>query len=370
MFLSPAIDRYMQTEQALQQQSDPINAGAMKGIDAAKSSMSLTPMIKRPSPWGRMMSSTAANVRTPEPGTGRAGMLQSIAQAMGPGMQAYYNAEDQNNAIEMQLAQMQHKQMEAEQERAFRQRQLDETRRYHDLVIGEKNREQKAQEDALKEVNEANPNDVIRRPITSYTKAERGKYMSFALEKLKTKNAVESTLREAEDIAKLVSDNPHLYGSARAILTAPDSSEGIFGALKSATKNASLSKKDRHALEMLAKKQLKLVQNQILSAKGSNPTNMYKEVLMHSSPDARFLPETINAILEDIRKEYSPMLQDIHDAQELIGKGVVVVRPAYQQPAKAHQAAAQDVQQAPQMDAPFTEDDYQQALRELSGGQQ
>lgn len=184
--LSPAIDRYVATEQMLQQQ-DPVSSGASKGLDAAKMSMSLTPQIRRPSPWGRMMAATGAAMKPPTPGTGTAGMLQSIAQAMGPGMQAYHQAQDTNTAIDMKLMEMMRKQQEDEVERKYRNDVLAETKRYHDLAIGEKNREQKLAEEAHRKANEEiKSGEIVKRPITTYTKAERDRLMKDALETRKT----------------------------------------------------------------------------------------------------------------------------------------------------------------------------------------
>jgi hypothetical protein len=132
------MNRYMATQEAIQPQGqDAIGMGAARGIDAARTSLSLTPNISRPSAMARAIGGGAAAFKAPQPGTGQAGMLNSIAQAMGPAMQEYYREMDTRNALEMQMAEAQQKQQNEMMDRDYRQQVLGETSRHHRAIEAE-----------------------------------------------------------------------------------------------------------------------------------------------------------------------------------------------------------------------------------------
>lgn len=129
--ISPAIDKYVQTEEFLNRGKDPVGDGALKGIEAAKSSLSLSPILRRPPPVARAISGGAAAFQPPTPGAGSAGMLQSIAQAMGPAMQEYYKELDTRQALQMHMAEAEQKQQNQLAEQMYRQSHLQEQIRHN-----------------------------------------------------------------------------------------------------------------------------------------------------------------------------------------------------------------------------------------------
>ena len=132
------MNRYMATQEAIQPQGqDAIGQGAARGIDAARTSLSLTPNISRPSAMARAIGGGAAAFKAPQPGTGQAGMLNSIAQAMGPAMQEYYKEIDTRNALQMQMAEAEQEQQNKMMDREYRQQVLGETSRHHRAIEAE-----------------------------------------------------------------------------------------------------------------------------------------------------------------------------------------------------------------------------------------
>lgn len=328
--ISPAMARYAQIEAGLNQGKDPVGNGALKGIEAAKSSLSLSPLLRRPPPVARAISGGAAAFQPPAPGTGRAGMLQSIAQAMGPAMQEYYKEMDTRQALELEMAAREQKQQNELAEQAYRQSVLGETSRHHQAMEqharnteGRLSKEER-QAAQIEELQAGLPQGAV--PIMAYGLGTQSELMkdlkSRILSGTKAKNMVE--------IARQIKAETNKYPDmstdyARALLHEGKGAPGFMDVMK-----LKLMDKDKKAsLEKVQKLKSKLILNHIEGKSGKLATDMLKTFISNISPGYELGKEAIDKISDDIIEEYQPIYRDAHVAREAI-KGRYYVPPHLQ----------------------------------------
>ncbi len=298
--ISPAMTRYAQIEAGLNQGQDPISNGASKGIDAAKSSLNLTPMrINRPSGVGRGIASLAANMKTPQPGTGRAGMLESIANAMGPAMESYYGAQDQNNEIEFKLAEMQQKQLQDAEERQHRKDVLEETKRAHSLQYGDSIDIKREESELKKRLGDG---------VELFDKYPPNSRRRMAMEKDvidwtdKANNAADA-VRAIEGMRDIFARNRKLWGTVDiALLNKHLHDPNIINTL---AVRAAIPKKDLADFQELATyaKELLVANSKDVAAKG---LNVFMEKRMSAAiPDLNTVPEAANKMLDHLEAPHA-----------------------------------------------------------------
>lgn len=249
--LSPAIDRYNAIQGALnQQQGDPIGNGAMKGMDAAKSSLSLSPpQMNRATPMARGISSLMGNMQTPQPGTGSAGMLQSIAQAMGPAMQSYYNAQDTDAAIQMKQQEAMQQQEQDLLKMALSQQTRNAQNDYHNRHLAETSRHNQAMEQlgggqrqqGLMGVPETGIEALDSLPVLDKkSKTDTLKKINASSTLLSEVNNIERKLAEFEALTEGSTFDP--FGPGSSITNKVKDAAGYFGGNEQLDKERTLRK--------------------------------------------------------------------------------------------------------------------------------
>jgi len=116
---------------------NPTGKGAAAAIEAARTSMALSPGQQKKA-LGRGLVQFAASRPTPQPGTGFRGALASIAEAMPHAVNAYQNEMDRQELLNLELMKMEQQQEKGQMEKLFalmqRQDQMEETKRHHQMM--------------------------------------------------------------------------------------------------------------------------------------------------------------------------------------------------------------------------------------------
>ena len=129
-----------QADGALGGTNSPISNGALTAIRSVKQSLAMDEAEKRRA-LGLGIMGLGSALSKPGYGQGLSGMLGAVNAGFSPAIQAYLN---EQNRVEQQNANILKTAMDAEDkqaERDFRERQLQETKRYHNIMGTLRNRE-------------------------------------------------------------------------------------------------------------------------------------------------------------------------------------------------------------------------------------
>src|SRR5271154_7097848 len=311
--ISPAMNRYMATQQAIQPQGqDAIGQGAARGIDAARTSLSMTPNISRPSAMARAIGGGAAAFKAPQPGTGQAGMLNSIAQAMGPAMQEYYREMDTRNALEMQMAEAQQKQQNEMMDRDYRQQVLGETSRHHramehyhesrNPVVLESPRRAQLMQAGILPANAG--------PLFEEMKSDERKIRQKELSERKNRYIpAEENINNFKQADVIFKEHPNLWRNPQVILAAAEK-PGLANQFFS-----SFSAKDKAAAQKLSKLMGDIALNEIKKFPGVK-TDLVKKTIMKTLADGFTTPEAWELIRDKNIKKNERTLIDSKMAHE------------------------------------------------------
>ena len=131
-----------QADGALGGSNSPISNGALTAIRSVKQSLAMDDAEKRRA-LGLGIMGLGSALSKPGYGQGLSGMLGAVNAGFSPAIQAYLN---EQNRVEQQNANVLKTVMDAQDKQAdrdYRERQLDETKRYHDLLAQAKDKESK-----------------------------------------------------------------------------------------------------------------------------------------------------------------------------------------------------------------------------------
>lgn len=205
-----------QADGALGGTNSPISNGALTAIRSVKQSLAMDEAEKRRA-LGLGIMGLGSALSKPGYGQGLSGMLGAVNAGFSPAIQAYLN---EQNRVEQQNANILKTAMDAEDkqaERDFRERQLQETKRYHDLLAQAKDKESKIEREVSR-VEKLHPDAI---PLFGMSQGQVTDVHKKREEILQDSRKIDDVIENVKILIKTDEDNPGLYSDIRSTLN-PD----------------------------------------------------------------------------------------------------------------------------------------------------
>ena len=266
--------------------NSPISNGALTAIRSVKQSLAMDEAEKRRA-LGLGLIRFASSLSQPGYGQGLSGMLGAVNAGFSPAVQAYLN---EQNRIEHQNANVLRTVVDTQDKQAdrdFRERQLQETKRYHNIMGTLRNREAQ-----LEKENERVKNfhsDAI--PLNGMSPGERTAATKKQNDIISSEKSSEEMVKNLGKLANIAKNNPALYESWSSTLD-PDSFWGrklMSNETRAAKKEAQLIKKN-------------LALSKIEKGVGSARMGQFMEKLVEGTkPDELMPPQLIEELYEEAK---------------------------------------------------------------------
>lgn len=166
--MNPALLNFGLAQEQADGANSPISNGALTAIRSVKQSLAMDEAEKRKA-LGLGLMGFASALSQPGYGQGLSGMLGAVNAGFSPAVQAYLN---EQNRIEQQNANVLRTVMDTQDKQAdrdFRERQLQETKRYHNIMGTLRNKEAQLE----KENERVKSFDLDAIPLSGMSPGER-----------------------------------------------------------------------------------------------------------------------------------------------------------------------------------------------------
>lgn len=291
-----------QADGALGGINSPISNGALTAIRSVKQSLAMDESEKRRA-LGLGLMGFASSLAQPGHGQGLSGMLGAINAGFSPAIQAYLGEQAR---VEQQNANILKTAMDAEDkqaERNYKEKHLDEIKRYHDLIAGKYRQESESLKN-WEEVQNDHPGAI---PYSSMSKHDQSFYTKQDEQRLNAPISFKKAVNILDQMVDIVEKNKNLSTSWTSWLGGESVPAKTFS-----------NKKDRVDIE-----KMNMLSNQLVLMKaesgvgGAKVGQFIEQIMAKSKPNSGLTKEAIQYSRDLARHE----LKELEEDRNLVKKG-------------------------------------------------